>query len=181
MDEALAEIWHISDHHLGHANILKFAGEDGAPARAGFKDLEHMHAVLVERHNALVGTNDKVYFHGDVAWKAAALERILPLMRGKKRLILGNHDTLDLELYRKHFKKVVAWRQFVYDHCTLVCTHFPLHQEAFTGRYQRTCLNVHGHTHARTIEDPRYANVSVEVIDYTPVHHDVLLEKARLL
>lgn len=177
----MPEIWHISDHHLGHANILKFAGPDGQPARGKFADLEHMHAVLVERHNACVAPNDKVYFHGDVAWKAETLERVLPTMNGKKRLILGNHDTLDMSLYRKHFQKVVAWRQFVHDDCTLVCTHFPLHEASFEGRYPRTCLNVHGHIHHRTIDDLRYENVSVEVVDYTPVHHDALMAKARRL
>lgn len=177
----MTEIWHISDHHLGHANILKFTGPDGQPARTGFKDLEHMHAVIVQRHNALVGAHDKVYFHGDVAWKAETMERILPLLNGKKRLILGNHDTLDLDLYRKHFKKIMAWRQFSYKDCSLVCTHFPLHEAGFAGRHPGTCLNVHGHTHTRSIEDPRYENISVEVIDYTPVNHELLLEKARRL
>lgn len=177
----MSETWHISDHHLGHANILKFTGPDGEPARSGFRDLEHMHEVIVQRHNALVAPGDKVYFQGDVSWKAEALEKILPLMNGRKRLILGNHDILDMSLYRKHFKNVVAWRQFVHDDCTLVCTHFPLHEASFTGRHPHTCLNVHGHTHNRCIDDPRYENVSVEVVDYTPVNHDVLMEKARQL
>lgn len=59
----MAEIWHISDHHLGHANILTLTGPYGLPARPGFADLEHMHAVIVARHNARVSANDKVYFH----------------------------------------------------------------------------------------------------------------------
>lgn len=102
-------------------------------------------------------------------------------MNGKKRLILGNHDHLDMSLYAKHFKKIVAWRQFAYDDCVMVCTHFPLHEASFAGRHPHTCLNVHGHTHLRSIEEPRYVNVSVEVVDYMPVNHDDLMEKARQL
>ena len=177
----MSEIWHISDHHLGHANILKFTDGDGKVTRPGFRDLEHMHHVMVERHNARVTPQDKVYFHGDVAWKVDALQRVLPLMNGKKRLILGNHDTLDVGLYRKHFKKVLAWRQFTHDDCAIVCTHFPLHKSSFLGRFPGACLNVHGHIHCRVINDPSYRNVCVEQTDYTPVNHDVLVAAARRL
>jgi calcineurin-like phosphoesterase family protein len=40
-------------------------------------------------------------------------------------------------------------------------------------------VNVHGHIHARRINDPRYINVCVEQINYTPVSYDWLVAKAR--
>ena len=40
-----------------------------------------------------------------------------------------------------------------------------------------TLKNVHGHIHQRKLEDSRYHNVSVERINYTPVH----IEDLRIL
>jgi calcineurin-like phosphoesterase family protein len=38
-----------------------------------------------------------------------------------------------------------------------------------------SCVNVHGHIHARRINDPRYINICVEQINYTPVSYDWLV------
>lgn len=176
----MSEIWHISDHHFGHANMLRFKNADGTPKR-DFRDLEHMHAVMVERHNLFVAPQDKVYFHGDVGMRVDVLQRVIPQMNGKKRLILGNHDELDMGVYMKLFQRILAWRAFTCGDCALVCSHFPLHPQSLLGRYPGKCLNVHGHTHERNVRDERYFNVSVEAVDYTPVNHLKLIDRARKL
>ena len=38
----MASIWFASDHHFGHANLLKFTSDDGAYVRPGFRDVDHM-------------------------------------------------------------------------------------------------------------------------------------------
>jgi calcineurin-like phosphoesterase family protein len=70
-----------------------------------------------------------------------------------------------------------------------VCTHIPIHPQSLLSRkYPGRCINAHGHTHRNNVklpgtevDDPRYFNLSVEMIDYTPVHHDVLIERAKAL
>ena len=54
-------------------------------------------------------------------------------------------------------------------------SHVPVHP----SQLDRWKLNVHGHLHAETvmlgdIPDSRYYNVSMEAIDFTPVHLSVI-------
>jgi calcineurin-like phosphoesterase family protein len=171
----VASIWFASDHHFGHANLLKFTSDDGAYVRPGFRDVDHMNETMIANHNRVVGVADRAYFLGDVGFSRATLAAVLPRLNGKKRLILGNHDYSDRQMmrfYLEHFQKVMSWRHFTETHC-------PLHESSFLGRYNGSCINVHGHIHARRIDDPRYVNICVEQIDYTPVSYDWLIAKAR--
>lgn len=177
-------IWFASDHHFGHANMLKFTDDRGNPARAGFADVDHMDETMIANHNRVVAPTDTAYFLGDVGFGKAALNRVLPRLQGRKRLILGNHDYGDRQMmrfYLEHFQKVLSWRHFTENGCAMVCTHYPLHPSSFLGRYEGHCINVHGHIHNRVIDDPRYVNICVEQIGYTPVSYDWLMAKARKL
>lgn len=150
--------------------------------RPGFRDLDHMNETMIANHNRVVAPGDNVYFLGDVGFGKKTLQAILPRLNGKKRLILGNHDYGDRQMmrfYLEHFQKVMSWRHFTEPDCALICTHFPLHESSFLGRYKGACINVHGHTHARVIPSPRYVNICVENIDYTPVSYEWLIAKAR--
>lgn len=181
--ETLTNIFFASDHHLGHANILKFNKADGTLMRPEFKSLDHMHEVMIERHNRKVQPTDVMYFLGDVGFNKSTLEKLLPRFNGRKRLILGNHDYNTrpmMRFYLEHFQKIMSWKHFTQrGDYGIVVTHFPLHESSFLGRYKGNCINVHGHIHARHIPDPRWVNVSVEEIDYTPVDLEYLIRLAR--
>ena len=166
----MAEKWVISDLHLAHARILEFE-HDGKPLRP-FKSLEEMHAEIVKRWNAVVAPQDKVYVLGDVVFAKWGFE-VLGELNGKKRLIMGNHDGHKPELYRQYFQKIDGARSLY----GFWMTHVPMHPDTM----DRARLNVHGHLHANVIDDPRYVNVSVEQIDYTPLSFDVLEKKAQEL
>jgi calcineurin-like phosphoesterase family protein len=175
-------IWFASDHHFGHSALLTFRQDDGSPARPGFRDVDHMNETMIANHNRVVGPTDRVYFLGDVGFSKVTLTAVLPRLNGKKRLILGNHDYSDRQMmrfYLEHFQKIMSWRHFTEPDCALICTHYPLHEASFLGRYAGSCINVHGHIHARRIDDERYINICVEQINYTPVSYDWLLAKAR--
>lgn len=173
------DVWYISDHHFGHANMLKFTRADGTPMRPGFRDVRHMDEEMIERWNAVVKPGDVVHHLGDIGFDQAHLTSILPRLHGRVYLVLGNHDRLDAGFYDKHFAKVRGWFHYTEPDAAMVCTHCPLHESSFLGRYAGRCINVHGHIHARTIPDPRYVNVCVEQVDYRPVHYDTLMAKAR--
>ena len=154
-------IFFASDHHFGHANILTFKRGDGSPLR-NFDTVEEMDEHIIKCHNSVVGHNDKVYFLGDVVMsrKKSALS-ILYRLNGEKVLIKGNHDQCDASAYLEHFKDIRGSHQFK----GLIMTHIPIHPDSL-GRWG---FNVHGHLHSNTVGDPRYYNVSMESINYTPI------------
>lgn len=165
-----------SDHHLGHANILNFVQKDGKPCRP-FTDVDDMNETIIENHNRTVGPKDTCWFLGDVVINRRFLA-LVQRMNGRKRLILGNHDIFKNKDYiGAGFEDLHAFRKFD----DFVATHIPVHPDCISQRWHR---NVHGHTHNNhmfhvdyssdsvmgiTERDPRYINVCVEQINYTPI------------
>ena len=156
----------VSDHHFYHNNILKFE-VDGNSIRP-FDSLYEMHKCLIDRHNALVEPNDKVYFLGDVGFSvnATGLD-YLSSMNGNKVLIMGNHDGYgSIAQYLKYFDKILSSKSFTIDQTTGILTHIPVHTSQLENRY---VFNIHGHLHTRNLDDERYLNVSVEQNDFGPI------------
>lgn len=168
-------IFFCSDHHLGHAApYTKFTRDDGNFLRYDLADnVEEGDQLMIDRHNAVVKDNDRVYFVGDVAMSHKHLYK-LGMMKGRKVLIKGNHDIADLKCYIPFFDDIRGSHQFD----GVLITHIPVHPDSL-GRWG---FNVHGHLHANEVNmwdnthgnpvnrpDPRYFNVSVERINYTPI------------
>lgn len=183
-------IWFISDTHFAHENILRFRDEADAPIRPGFANVEDMDETMIAAWNGLVKAEDVVYHLGDVAFgdRVKVLDRIMPRLKGRKRLILGNHDTADVTVYRRHFQKVMSWRHFGEDICgkglSFVACHYPLHPSSFWrpspgdgDPSARAC--VHGHIHQKTIPDSLYINVCVERTGYQPCPLEGILDTIR--
>ena len=173
----MPDIFFLSDTHFYHHNILKFTKPDGGLIRPGFTDVYHMHEVMIERWNSVVKPGDKVYHLGDVSIKYGTdLAKIMARLNGKKRLIFGNHDKIKGTNLMDFFEKGTMWRVFGIE--GFVCSHVPLHPSNFP----HSCvLNVHGHIHEKDQNDPRYNNISVERINHTPIHIDVLIAMAKKL
>ena len=155
----------ISDTHFGHGNILTFLNSDGSKVR-NFSSLEEMNETMIERWNKQVTPQDKVYHLGDVLFTKKWLDLIMPRLNGTKVLIKGNHDNLKLSQYQQYFKDVRAY--WVLD--KYVLSHIPIHPESLS----RWKANIHGHLHGNTLADPRYINVSVECINYTPMDFEFI-------
>ena len=178
---AQARIWVISDTHFHHENAYMFVNATGERMRKEFQHANEADAEMVRRWNAVVTPQDHVYHLGDVTMGNNL--SLIPLLNGHKRLVLGNHDKCDVRQYREAgFQKVYSSRQF--DRWCLL-THIPVHPQSLP----RGGINIHGHLHrgvvmrsgadlplvANDYPDPRYKNVCVEQINYTPV----LLESFR--
>lgn len=164
-------VWFSSDWHFNHENILKFTSDyTGEHLRPEFSSVEEMDEAMIDRHNTVVRPFDKFYCLGDVGFGKERLATILPRLNGKKRLILGNHDQYEMTFYERYFQKImVSWRPLR----SLIFSHFPLH----IGEDDKKLLaNVHGHVHKNTLNDKRYLNLSVETINYTPIHYDQIIE-----
>jgi len=163
----------IADTHFGHPAIVRFTRPDGSKLRPWDNIQEHDEA-LIDNWNKVVGVNDKVYHLGDVGFKnATTLLYLLSRLNGTKVLIKGNHDVLKLSQYAQAFKDVRAYHKLD----KFLLAHIPIHPDSL-GRWGG---QVHGHTHANSLEDKRYLNVSCEQIGYTPIDFEEVREYFKQL
>jgi calcineurin-like phosphoesterase family protein len=190
----MPEIWFASDYHFGHKNILTYEA-----LYRPFKTVEEMNEHLINKWNSVVSDQDIVYFLGDFAFGKHNLN-IAGLLKGKKRLIMGNHDSYPSRDYLVYFDKLYGIKYW--ERCIL--THIPVHPAQLNDRW---VLNVHGHLHSKymmrnvamlyNIEtdkgpkdisifshqeiDPAYFNVSCEQNNLTPFNADVIRQRVKEL
>lgn len=148
----------IADLHLYHDKLLDYRG---------FRSVEEMHESMIERWNETVhNDSDTVFVLGDVIMGTHTQEEcdILGRLRGKKILIIGNHDTpAKRELMLPYFKASHAYYEIGESG---IMSHIPIHHSQLETRYK---YNIHGHLHDDTVGDSRYYCVSCERTGYTPV------------
>ena len=161
----MSRVFMISDLHLGHSGILKWARNyrEGA-------NVDEMNQWLMDQWNSVVKKRDIVWVLGDVAWNEESLQ-LMYGMNGQLRLILGNHDTLPPESYSRVFDKVVAYQSYK----GFWLSHMPIHEHDMLNT--RVKGNIHGHLHQGKIDDPRYVNVSVEHSKGVPRLFSEILEE----
>ena len=78
-------IYFTADTHFGHANIVKMC-------QRPYPDVDAMNEAMIAAWNERVQGNDTVYIIGDMFFRCADPESILKRLKGRKRLIVGNHD-----------------------------------------------------------------------------------------
>lgn len=165
-----------ADLHLGHAKLLL-----AEPARQRFKDVEEHDRYLEKRWRETVRPKDVVYVLGDVAWNRKGLERMRN-WPGIKKLVMGNHDQLDMRAYLEVFKSVRAYSVIGEDPGWLLA-HVPVHPSSLT----RWSGQVHGHTHGKgapfataeletSVVRP-YVSACVELHDFAPVVFEELITR----
>lgn len=173
----MRNIWFISDHHAGHKNILNFLDDDGNRIRP-FNSVEEMDEYMIDRHNSVVKDDDIVWFGGDATFNNKTFPNFITRLKGKKRIVLGNHDDGIFLAKGGWFQKIQLDRRF--DEFGFIFEHKPGRlDQAFNHRQQKQMAIVHGHIHQRHIPDPYYINVSCEVVDYTPVHIDEIVDRIK--
>jgi len=165
----MKDIWLISDTHFNHSDILTFSDKIGKPVR-DFSSVDTMNQCMMDNWAKVVKPNDTVYHLGDVLFghnKVDWLQANFDKLPGKKHLVLGNHDNPKFLL--PFFKSIQLWVEIG----QLVLTHAPLHSQTLEERHrwgEGAVLNVHGHTHTNPSPQGPYKCVSVEQINYTPIH-----------
>lgn len=167
----MKEIWVISDTHFGHENIIKYCDRP-------FSSVYDMNQTMLENWNKLVKDGDHVWHLGDVYFpggfqhedenRSSVAWNFFKLLKGKKRLVLGNHDNGKNQLLQHFFEKIVLWRDF--KEFGLLLTHIPLHPNHII----RDRVNVHGHIHNQKSPDGPYINVCVEHHHYAPINIEEL-------
>ena len=175
-------VYFISDTHFCSENIIKYCNRP-------FKDAEEMNEQLIQRWNAVVKPEDKVFHLGDVVMhQSENIPSIIPRLNGEIHLITGNHDTrAKLEVLKK-MPNIVAvdFASFArYKNLFLVLNHFPMTDPEFldmvnTENSEVFC--VHGHVHDKQpffVGEKHAFNVSADVVDFTPVPITRIYSTAR--
>jgi calcineurin-like phosphoesterase family protein len=171
----------ISDTHFGHNNAYKFKRADGTPLRPWANDAFDGDEWMIERWNSVVGEYDRVYHLGDVAIPRKGL-KVLSRLNGRKILVKGNHDIYKKNDYLPYFDDIRGSHKLG----NFILSHIPIHPDCLA---RWTAGNIHGHLHSnkvmkknwygKLVEDKRYFNVGVELLDGYPINFEDIVEKMR--
>lgn len=144
-------IYYISDLHFGHQRVIEM---DGRP----FETIEQMDETIMERWNERVTEEDDVYIVGDFAYhNAYTASWYLRRLRGRKHLIIGNHDynTVQDEKALECFASVEKMLRITDNGRTVCLCHYPIAE--WNGK-RHGGYHVYGHLHVR--RDEVYAFMS---------------------
>lgn len=160
------KIWFTSDSHLSHPGILYFHPKRRDAVGITLEELQDSKAIAVAKHNEwfinlwnnTVKREDTIYFLGDFAFaNRENTEKLLQKLKGKKHLIVGNHDK-SLHGLDRYFESVSQIKEVKFTNnqfkfidpnetfCVELC-HYPL--LTWNRRTHGTCM-VHGHCHGAT-------------------------------
>lgn len=172
-------IWLTSDLHLFH-------NKDFIYEPRGFASIEAMNEAIERNWNDTVNNDDEVYILGDlmVGGKAVSNEvgmEVVRRLKGKKHIIIGNHDTnTRIKLYQQEASIVEFQyaKMMRYKGRSLYLSHYP----TFTANLEHEkpkqwIINFFGHTHTKKRffnNIPFMYNVALDAHE----NHPVLLDDA---
>lgn len=158
--------WIISDMHFGHKNIINLE-------KRPFYSLEEMDEAIINNWNSTVDKLETVYVLGDVSfYNMEKTKEIINKLNGYKILIMGNHDK---ERTRNWWLDIGF--DEVINYPIILDGFYILSHETQYLPEESVYVNIHGHTHSKSINKYFYVNVSVENIDYKPISFDEIKAK----
>lgn len=177
-------IWLTSDLHLFH-------NKDFIYEPRGFASIEAMNEAIERNWNDTVNNDDEVYILGDlmVGGKAVSNEvgmEVVRRLKGKKHIIIGNHDTnTRIKLYQQEASIVEFQyaKMMRYKGRSLYLSHYP----TFTANLEHEkpkqwIINFFGHTHTKERffnGIPFMYNVALDAHDNRPVLLDDALREIK--
>lgn len=167
-------IYFIADTHFGHKNIIRLCNRP-------FKDIEEMNNTLIKNWNHKVRGNDTIYILGDMFFRCYNVEEILRQLKGKKHLIIGNHDSSWINKVNldKYFLSVSDLKVISDGKRAITLCHYPM----LTWKHQMRSYMIHGHIHNNTDADffplltsrKNVLNAGVDINHFKPATFDELL------
>lgn len=154
--------WLTADHHFGHRNIIEFANRP-------WKSIGEHDEWMIEAWNEVVGGEDEVWVLGDFAFVSDRweLKRLVKRLKGKKHLVLGNHDGTRARHWEtgewESVEKIGMVDGVVLCHDALGWT---IKNGWSEGWPRMFCGHVHGNW---KVTWGRYVNVGVDQWGYRPV------------
>ena len=165
-------IFYTADLHLGHENVIAYSNRP-------FSNAAEMLECIILNWNSVVSADDDVYIIGDMFFKINSKEQleILRRLKGRKHLILGNHDRDFNSNIRNEFAEITDYLKLDDNGSRVVLSHYPILE--WDG-YFRGAYHVYGHIH-NNFDTPAYQiiknnpehfrnafNAGVDVTGYTP-------------
>ncbi len=156
-------VYLISDLHLDHTNIIEYCDRP-------FKSKWHMNSTILRNWNNTVKNCDVVYFLGDMAFgrNSHPAHYWIDKLRGKIIFIKGSHDRI----------RATKYHILEYNGNRFLLIHDP--KDVPIGWNDWV---IHGHYHNNHLDtypfingEKKTINVSVELLDYTPISIDDLLK-----
>ena len=158
--------WVISDTHFYHSKILGYC-------QRPFETVEEMNEVLIKNWNSVINEDDIVYILGDFCFgNKEMLREIVSQLKGRKILILGNHDRLTKGAYLDVGFETVTKNPMIVDE-DFILSHHPLQGDL--GRF----YNIHGHKHKLPSEaqfSPKHFDIGVDDHNFFPHNPDTVIK-----
>lgn len=155
-------------------------GDKWMAKHRGFHDEFYHDDYLIDQWNSVVGKKDLVYILGDVTMETNEHYYKLDLLKGRKIVVLGNHDkhkdVKELLNYVESVAGMIDYKGFALTHCPIhpneisfyrgnIHAHIhhnnKLHEIMVSERY-----GDHSDTPESTID--KYFNVDAKLIDFKP-------------
>lgn len=160
--------WFTSDHHFGHANIIRFCERP-------FNTVDEMDSELIYRWNEAVGRNDVVYHLGDFALMGLDFaRRIFRKLNGRIAVVPGGHDKRWLPKSKHNVvSKSGHWISVLpplvsvtFDKRIIVLCHYAMR---VWDRSHYGAWHLYGHSHGKLPEWGNALDVGVDSHDFTPI------------
>ena len=157
----------IADCHFYHKNIIKYE-------QRPFDSVDHMNEELINRWNKTVNDSDRVFVLGDFSFGSKEqITNILKRLRGRKILIMGNHD---------RGRSVKWWLEVGFDEVSaypIILNEFLMlsHEPPSYYNSDTPYFYLYGHVHSSEMYPTVSAKsccVSVERWDYKPVELETI-------
>ena len=176
-------IWFTSDWHFDHDKDFIYKAR-------GFNNISDMNDAIVKKYNEVVKPEDTTYVLGDLCLGGGAdnvltinQERI-NLLNGKKRIIIGNHDTdRRIEMYERCLNtEILGYADYMrFNGYYFYISHFPTITSNldYDKPLKARIINLFGHTHQTDkfyYNNPLMYNVGVDAHCCYPVSIDQIIQ-----
>jgi calcineurin-like phosphoesterase family protein len=170
--------YYASDYHFAHNKWFIFQNR-------GFASMDEHDDAIVERHNAVVNSEDTVIFLGDFCFDKKRIYEFLSRLKGRFVFIMGNHDG-DFEKFLKRLVdssdypalrgKVIEVIDGYLDtniagHPTTLC-HYAMRS---WNKSHFNAWQLHGHHHYPTNFEGKILNVAMDCHDCRPWSEDEIM------
>ncbi|WP_222045150.1 metallophosphoesterase [Rhizobium laguerreae] len=165
---------YCADHHFFHESMLKWF-----PESRPFANISQMHEYMIEAHNARASNSTDVYILGDLAYgrkvDPAQIRKVFEKLKGRKHLIMGNHD--DKDTLNLRWSSQPSFSKTINDNGRRIfLCHYAVH--SWPGFYNGD-YHFFGHTHGKLPTHGRMMDVGVDAWGLSPVTATEVIERMK--
>lgn len=164
----MVNYWFTSDWHIGHKNILEYSNRP-------FKNIEEMNWSIIDQHNAIVDSNDHVYFLGDFAMSKNIFLKHIDNVKGQIFFILGNHDYNYKKFILDKVHEVSDIKIIKINNQYITLCHYPMYTH-YMSHYNMWQLYGHEHRDVSDWVKGKKMNVGVDVNNYKTISFEQVQE-----